>query len=449
MKKLYILFFILLSYSMSAQLVLNEALFDPASDITGDANGDGVRDAAADEFIEFVNNSVSPLDISGYKIYDITNYTLLPGTDTPRHTVPASTVIPANGVYVLFGGGTPTGSFGGAIVQTSSTGDLNLTNGGDVITVTDAFGNLILSFDSTVLGLNMGADQSAMRNPNITGDFELHLAVNGELFSPGVLAIPSTPSTPLVVNEVLFDPASDLTGDANGDGVRNSAADEFIEFVNNSSSSLDISGYTIFDATGFGTSTPRHTVPASTVIPANGVYVLFGGGTPTGSFGGAIVQTSSTGDLNLTNGGDVITIKNNLDEVILVFDSSSTGLNFGMDQSITRSPDITGDFVLHTSANASLLFSPGLKNSGAALNISSFLKSELSIYPNPVNNGIVTIKSQISGEKSIKLYDITGRQVLNTKLKSDMLDVSFVQSGLYLLNISINNHSSSSKLLIK
>lgn len=85
----------------------------------------------------------------------------------------------------------------------------------------------------------------------------------------------------------------------------------------------------------------------------------------------------------------------------------------------------------------------------ATLSNKAFTKSELSIYPNPVNKGFVNIKSQISGEKNIKLYDIMGREVLSVKLKSDILDVSSVQSGLYLLNISINDRSTTSKLLIK
>ena len=40
-------------------MIFNELHIDPASDITGDANGDGTRDAIADEFIELVNNGSS------------------------------------------------------------------------------------------------------------------------------------------------------------------------------------------------------------------------------------------------------------------------------------------------------------------------------------------------------------------------------------------------------
>lgn len=445
MKKLYIVFFILLSYNMSAQLVLNETLFDPAGDLTGDANGDGVRDAAADEFIEFVNNSASPLDISGYKIYDATNFALLPGTDSPNHLIPASTTIPANGIYVVFGGGAPV-AIPGALIQTSSSGNLNLNNGGDVITVVNNLGNVVLTFDSAAMGLNMGLDQSAVRNINIIGNYDLHGNVNGKLFSPGVLAA----ANPLMINEVLYDPAGtavgDLSGDANGDGSRSSSADEFIEFYNNSTSDLNISGFTVSDASSI-----RHTFANPTIIPANKFLVLFGGGTPTGTFGGSMVRTASTSDLNLTNSADVITIRNNLGEVVLIFDSSAyTNLNFGSDQSVTRSPDFTGNFVLHTTANASLLFSPGVTVSGTTLSTTNnFSKDELAIFPNPTNTGSITIHSKISGEKNITLFDVTGRQVLKTTLTSNILDVSAFKSGLYMLNVSINNRSSTTKLLIK
>lgn len=428
---------------MSAQLVVNEILFDPPSGDSGDANGDGTRSASADEFIEFVNNSNNPLDISGYKVYDATQFALLPGEDSPNHTVPANTIIPANGIYVLFGGGTPTG-IPGDVVQASTSGNLNLNNTSDVMTMTDAVGNVVVSYDSDAVGLNMGADQSAMRSPNITGDFVLHISVNGEAFSPGVLVDEvTTPDTPLVINEVLFDPAADLIGDANGDGSRpDGLEDEFIEFINTSSDPLDISGYTISDA-----SSVRHTFPSNTILGGNSVMVVFGGGTPTGDFGGASVQTASSGELNLTNNGDVITIRDSNDDVVLILDSSSIAVSISADESVTRDPEITGDFVLHSSVS-SVLFSPGVAANGAVLSNNDFTSSDFSIYPNPLNNGILNIQSQISGTKNIILYDLTGRSVLKTQIDQDVLNLGSVKSGIYLLQISIDSRSYTSKLVI-
>lgn len=450
MKKLYFLFAILMSVSVSGQvLVLNEAYFDPASGLAGDANADGTRDAAEDEFLEFVNNSGGVLDISGYKIYDATQFAMLPGTDTPNHIVPAATMLPDNGVYLVFGGGT-LGTYGSSIVHASTSGNLNLTNGGDEITVTDASDTVILTFDSDALFLNMNMDQSAMRNPNITGNFTHHRAVDGTLFSPGVLATSTfTNSTALVVNELHFDPAGDITGDANGDSVRDAKEDEFIELVNNSGSPIDISGFKFFDNTSFASDTPRHIVAASTIIPANGVYLLFGGGTPTGSFGGAIVETASTSDLSLNNGGDIIFIKNASDVVVLVFDSPETGVNMSSDQSVTRNPDITGDFVLHTDANAALLFSPGKSVNDTTLSTNQFETNRFSIYPNPTTDSYVNIKSNDSDTIKVAVFDILGKQISNTTLTNGRLNISELNSGLYILKISQNNTTISKKLIVE
>ena len=158
--------------------VYNELHIDPASDITGDANGDGTREPQEDEFIEFYNYG-SDLNISGWSVHD---------NAEERHIFPDGTVIPAGGVLVLFGGGTPTGTFGGAIVQTANGYDnaINMNNGGDFVTVYDSNEISVLTFDVEPLSNN--PNESYTRNPDITGEFEQHAGIpeaNGALFSPG------------------------------------------------------------------------------------------------------------------------------------------------------------------------------------------------------------------------------------------------------------------------
>lgn len=163
-----------------------------------------------------------------------------------------------------------------------------------------------------------------------------------------------------LINEVNYDPAADLPGDANGDGERSPLADEFIEFIN-SGPELDLSGYTVSDADEV-----RHVFPAGTILPVNGVLVLFGGGTPTGSFGGALIQTASSGQLNLSNAGDFITLSDTNGNAILTFDIEPLSNN--PDESYTRSPDLTGDFVQHAGIDEAngALFSPGTKLDGSS-----------------------------------------------------------------------------------
>ena len=249
---------------------------------------------------------------------------------------------------------------------------------------------------------------------------------------------------PLVINELLYDPALDEPGDANSDGFRDALEDEFIELINNSGSDLDISGYTISDAAAL-----RHTFPAPTIIPANGFLVVFGGGTPTGSFGGAIIQTASQGELNFSNGGDVITINNTLGDQVAVFNSSTSGVSVSDDQSVTRNPDITGDFAIHTDANASLLFSPGTLADGSTLSSTQFNNADLSIYPNPVSNGFVNIRSTSTDALTIAVYDLLGKQISNTTLTNNRLNVSQLNTGIYILKISQKNKSITKKLIIK
>ncbi len=164
--------------SVPLSLVFNEILFDPPDGAAGDANGDGTRDGGNDEFIELVNNSDAPVDLSGWAIAD--------SVET-RHTFPEGTVVPSGKAIVVFGGGTPTGTFGGSIVQTASASfvGLALNNDGDTIALLNPEDTEVvsLSYPGTV------SDASITRNPDISGmNFAAHDSVGSGLFSPGTQA---------------------------------------------------------------------------------------------------------------------------------------------------------------------------------------------------------------------------------------------------------------------
>jgi hypothetical protein len=161
-------------------ILLNEILYDPSNNLLdGDANGDGVYAQAADEFIEIINYSSRSLNLSGFKVFDSENFAI----KLPNHTFPANTILPAGKCLVLFGGGNPKGTFGGALVQTSSSGDLNLNNTADILYITDQSNNILLQYDIEPLSNN--PNESYSRNPDLTGDFIQHSAINGKFFSPG------------------------------------------------------------------------------------------------------------------------------------------------------------------------------------------------------------------------------------------------------------------------
>jgi len=155
----------------------------------------------------------------------------------------------------------------------------------------------------------------------------------------------------MVINEIL---ANGSAGDANNDGVTSTINDEFIEIVNNTGAPVNMTGWTINDLTG-----TRHAFTAGTTVANNCSIVIFGGGNPTGQFGGGLIQTSSTGDLGLNNGAETIDLRDAFG--LLVSRVTYSAALGGAPSSMTRSPDITGalPYVLHTTANPGVLFSPG------------------------------------------------------------------------------------------
>ncbi len=127
-------------------LVVNEVLADPPDGTAGDANHDGVRVGAEEEFVELVNGSPETLDLSGWTL----RTRQLGGTsEVARHTFPQGYTLPPGEALALFGGGNPDADdpiFGGALVGTASSGSLSLTNAGLTIVVRDAAANLVTRF---------------------------------------------------------------------------------------------------------------------------------------------------------------------------------------------------------------------------------------------------------------------------------------------------------------
>ena len=177
-------------------------------------------------------------------------------------------------------------------------------------------------------------------------------------------------SVSLVINEYLADPAGnssdDLEGDANGDGVRSSSQDEFVELVNAGVDSLDIGGFTVSDAAQV-----RFRFPGGTVMPPGEAVVVFGGGQPAGDFGNArqngLVFTSS--GLNFNNGVDSIVVRDPFAAEVARRDYPS--VDGAANQSLTRSPDVTGEFLRHSTVvdGNGALFSPGARLDGSPFTV--------------------------------------------------------------------------------
>lgn len=204
------------------------------------------------------------------------------------------------------------------------------------------------------------------------GPSPLVVTADGVQSNPVTLTIDGSALRDIVINEILADPPDGLAGDANHDGIRDTADDEFIELVNSTTRDLDLSGYELQTRSLTSTTdTLRHRFAPNTLLPAGTALIIFGGGSPDNgnpAFGGAQVVTASRGGLSLTNSGAVVTLRNATGEIVTsVAYGSTLGLRGDLNQSLTRTPEVTGTLSLHSTAPGSenRNFSPGTKLDGS------------------------------------------------------------------------------------
>ena len=180
--------------------------------------------------------------------------------------------------------------------------------------------------------------------------------------SPGRAALPlppePTPIPKLVINEVHHAP-DPRDGDANRDGMVDLEDDEFVEIVNITGVQVNLAGWCLSDGLAC-----RHQFPSPSLVPNDCSVVIFASGTPSGSFGGSLVQVSSTGGLSLTDSGDTLILSDASDAP--VFSLTYVG-GVAAGESLARYPEILGEvFFPHTSIleSGGARFSPGTQLDG-------------------------------------------------------------------------------------
>ena len=83
------------------------------------------------------------------------------------------------------------------------------------------------------------------------------------------------------------------------------------------------------------------------------------------------------------------------------------------------------------------------------LGISDFEASNFKIYPNPTSLGYVNLKSRNGSAFDVSVYDVLGKQVIKSSVTDGKLDVSSLNTGLYIMKISQEEATVTKKLVIK
>ena len=324
-------------------LCISEVLADPPTGAAGDANQDGQRDGYEDEFVELYNAGSASVDISGWRL----------GDSTPSDNFfqfPSDAVIEPDSYIVLFGGGNPTGFTIPVYIDDGKIGSNGLTNKGEDIHLIDDTGDTV----AVVSHSPWPTKQSLVRHPPDGDEWVAHKIASTikALFSPGHTHIIPKPSYPLFISEVLADPPSDLAGDANRDGRRDTYEDEFVELYNAGEDTLSLAGWRLGDST----SPDKHfQFPANAVIESGSYVVLFGGGNPSGFTVPVYTDDGKIGNGLTGKGEDIRLIDDNGHEIAIVSHTP-----WPTKQSLVRHPPGSDALVAHKIASTvKALFSPG------------------------------------------------------------------------------------------
>jgi uncharacterized protein (TIGR03437 family) len=290
---------------------------------------------------------------------------------------------------------------------------------------------------------------------DLPGLDELHLLVPADLRGAGLVELVvradgrdsnlvtiefnGDPARDLLINEFMADPpgtsATDFSGDANRDGVRDASDDEFVELVNTTSHDIDLSGFRLLSRGGTATSdTLRHVFAVGTILNSCSAAVVFGDGNSSfnpnhPAFGGALVAKASTGSLTLSNSSGVITLADETGAILsLVAYGGATGLNANNGQSLTRAPDVTGKFAPHLTGGNGLLFSPGARLNGAPFSACTPAIARIEVSP-PAASINIGVQQQFTARALDAGHnEVTG--VIFSWQSSDTSVVTISQNGL-------------------
>ncbi|MGV1011535.1 MAG: T9SS type A sorting domain-containing protein [Flavobacterium sp.] len=97
---------------------------------------------------------------------------------------------------------------------------------------------------------------------------------------------------------------------------------------------------------------------------------------------------------------------------------------------------------------------PVPKNSATAINTCILATNQnsisgLSVYPNPVKNGVFFINTDANAERTVTVFDVLGKQVLNLTTSNNAINVNNLNSGVYMVKITEEGKTATRKLVIE
>jgi len=105
--------------------------------------------------------------------------------------------------------------------------------------------------------------------------------------------------------------------------------------------------------------------------------------------------------------------------------------------------------ITERSGNEYFITARNADDAATTLSIEDATANPFSIFPNPSKNGTINIVSQVSGSKNVIIYNILGKEVINTTLTENQLNIASLSSGVYIVRVSQEGVSSTQKLVVR
>lgn len=73
----------------------------------------------------------------------------------------------------------------------------------------------------------------------------------------------------------------------------------------------------------------------------------------------------------------------------------------------------------------------------------------LKLYPNPLTGNVLNISTDANATKTVAIFDVLGKQVVNTTTSNTSINVSNLTSGVYMVKITEEGKTATKKLVVQ
>lgn len=277
---------------------------------------------------------------------------------------------------------------------------------------------------------------SGLVTASSTGATDDTITVDGEVF-----AAANCPNVgDLIITEIFANPANANLSD--GDG-------EYFEVYNTTGTAIDMQSFTIADD-----GSDSFTVNSSVVVPALG-YVVFNRNGDTTTNGSITTNYEYGTSMSLANSADEIILICNGVEIDRVDYTGAWPIEDGIaaELSLSTFNSIDNDDLANWGEATNEFFTsnfgtPGAVNdftlSSESLNITTF-----NMYPNPVSGNTLFIESSNGASMDIVIYSTLGQQVVKKNKVSSSMNISSLDTGIYIVRITQGTNSQTRKLIVE